>query len=840
MLCVSLLIAGCGDDTGTGGSGLTGDGGSSGGPSNNGGGAEGGNSGDGGLAGGMGTGGAGMICTPGSQAPCYTGAPATENLGPCHAGTQTCLDDGSGYGNCQGEVLPAAESCSSTEDEDCDGQTNEEGADCLCVPDTIESCYSGTSGTEGVGLCVAGTHVCEPDGLSYGICVGEVTPVAETCSVVGDEDCDGLSNEEGTDCVCTPGSTQACYSYTPTTEGVGVCHGGIQTCASNGQGFGACIGEVGPTPESCSTPLDDDCDGATNEEGTDCVCAPNTTRTCYSGPANTEGVGPCLGGTQTCTTDGLGYGPCEGEQLPLPETCNTLEDDDCDGSVNEEGVGCVCVPNTINACYSGPSGTEGVGLCVPGEAMCNEDGTVLGSCSGEVLPAFDNCTTPADEDCDAGPTGCTGDHVWSKRFGNSSAQFGSDVALDTAGNVVASGSFSGTVNFGGTTLTAAGSGNNMYLAKFEPNGNHLWSKRFGDGTATQQITSITTDSTSNVIITGYFGGSANFGGGSLSTPFSATTVFVAKFGPTGNHIWSKQFTNSRDQYSLGIATDAAGNIFLIGSFKNPLDFGGGDLISAGNWDVFLVKLDPGGDHVWSKRFGGANYESGSSVTINAAGNLVIAGEFALTLDMNGSTLTSAGLGDIFVAELDPNGDHLWSARFGDATDQQSPNLALDGMGNLLLAGMFYNQLDFGGGVLATEGDIDADAYVAKLDPTGNHLWSKSYGEVGDDEQLFSSVKSDAAGNVVMVGSGFEEVDFGGGPLPSGGSRDVFLVKLDPNGDHLWSKRFGNASDQFGSGVAVDKTGKIVAIGSFGGTVDFGGSLLTSSGSLDIFLAKLLP
>jgi hypothetical protein len=107
--------------------------------------------------------------------------------------------------------------------------------------------------------------MCSADGTTLGACVGEVDPVTETCTTPVDDDCDGMTNESGTGCVCAPSSTSSCYTGPAGTSGVGLCHAGTHTCNSLGTGFGACVGEVDPRTEDCATPGDDNCNGTANE-----------------------------------------------------------------------------------------------------------------------------------------------------------------------------------------------------------------------------------------------------------------------------------------------------------------------------------------------------------------------------------------------------------------------------------------------------------------------------------------------------------------------------------------------------------------------------------------------
>ncbi|MFL5319774.1 MAG: hypothetical protein ACJ790_08960, partial [Myxococcaceae bacterium] len=134
------------------------------------------------------------------------------------------------------------------------------------------------------------------------------------------------------------------------TSGVGACHAGTQTCSSSGSSYSACINEQTPVTEICGNQIDDDCDG-TVDDGCP-LCTPNSTATCYTGPANTAGVGICQSGTKTCATDGLSYGPCLGEVKPRTELCTTTEDDNCDGTTNENCSGSFSYATDAQPIYS--------------------------------------------------------------------------------------------------------------------------------------------------------------------------------------------------------------------------------------------------------------------------------------------------------------------------------------------------------------------------------------------------------------------------------------------------------------------------------------------------------
>jgi hypothetical protein len=213
-----------------------------------------------------------------------------------------------------------------------------------------------------------------------------------------------------------------------------------------------------------------------------------------------------------------------GEITPAPETCLTPVDDDCDNQLNEEGNACVCLPNTTASCYSGPPGTAGVGICAAGTATCNPDGTALGPCVGEKTPMPESCATPEDEDCDGSAVLCTGTGIWAKAYGNGpSHQAGSAIASDANGNIAVAGVLRGTMNFGGANLSAAGSPD-MFLAKLDPSGGHLWSKAFLSGGTEGYPRAVAFDAAGNLYFAGFIYSTTDFGCG-LKVGAGAADVF---------------------------------------------------------------------------------------------------------------------------------------------------------------------------------------------------------------------------------------------------------------------------------------------------------------------------
>jgi len=231
---------------------------------------------------------AGCACSGvGSTIACYDGPAGTRGVGACRDGQQSCEATGEFfvYSNCSGAVKPATEVCTGGGDEDCDGLVDCADPDCVpdpackldCAPGQTQPCYSGPAGTSGVGQCKPGLKTCDANG-HWGGCVGEVLPGSDESFLGGncgdgiDNDCDGLKDCQEILCllvgscsptVCSAGATQSCYTGPAGTSGVGLCHGGTQTCASDGKSWGPCTGQVLPSSEgaACQDGKDNDCNG---------------------------------------------------------------------------------------------------------------------------------------------------------------------------------------------------------------------------------------------------------------------------------------------------------------------------------------------------------------------------------------------------------------------------------------------------------------------------------------------------------------------------------------------------------------------------------------------------
>jgi hypothetical protein len=314
-------------------------------------------------------------------------------------------------------------------------------------------------------------------------------------------------------------------------------------------------------------------------------------------------------------------------------------------------------------------------------------------------------------------------------------------------------------------------------------------------------------------------------------------IFVASFDSSGKHRWSKSFGGTADDVGYGVTTDGSGNVTFTGGFQNTINFGGSTFSSKGGYDIFVASLDSSGKHRWSKSFGNTGGDGGNGAATDGSGNVILTGGFRETINFGGSTFSSNGLTDIFVASFDSSGKHRWSRNFGSTEDDVGDGVTADGSGNVTLTGSFWSgTISFGGSTLTKKGGL-ADIFVASFDQSGKHRWSKSLGTRCNPCQ--NGVASDGSGNVTLAGYFIYTIELGGSTHNSSNdSYDIFVASFDQSGKHRWSRIFGSTGAEWGGPVAAHGSGTVYLTGKFVGTPNFGGGPVSSKGSGDIFLLKL--
>jgi hypothetical protein len=446
------------------------------------------------------------------------------------------------------------------------------------------------------------------------------------------------------------------------------------------------------------------------------------------------------------------------------------------------------------------------------------------------------------------------------------------MAVDGSDNVLVTGRFSGSPDFdpgpGTANLSSAG-GDDAFVAKYDASGAYLWAFPIGD-TGSDEGRDIATDGSDNVLVTGYWAGTADFDPGPAIAGMSSVgsdNIYVAKYSSAGTYQWSFPLESITlvSRRTLAIAVDGSDNLLIGGAFRQTVDFDPGpgtaglSTTGSGLEDVFIAKYDASGAYQWAGQIGryandGLEVEN-QAVATDAWGNCYITGFFEGTADFDPgpgtAELSTTGNGDedVFIAKYDASGAYQWAFKIGSSSNNEIGNdITVDGVGNVLVTGEFDGTVDFdpGPGTANLSSAGADDAFVAKYDASGAYLWAFSLGDAGSD--LGYSMAVDGSDNVLVTGRFRGSPDFDPGPgtanLSSAGGSDIFVAKYDVSGAYQWAFNIGDAGFGSGYAITVDDSDNVLVAGNFAGTADFdpgpGTANLSSAGNQDLFVAKYSP
>jgi hypothetical protein len=379
-----------------------------------------------------------------------------------------------------------------------------------------------------------------------------------------------------------------------------------------------------------------------------------------------------------------------------------------------------------------------------------------------------------------------------------------------------------------------------------------WAKNIGGSEGEKVVV----DAAGNVYTTGHWGGTADFDPGpgtDYRTTNGAANTYVSKLNANGDFVWAIGIGGNVTNFGRSVAVDATGNVYVAGYFGGEVDFDPGPAIvnitGNGQYDIFILKLDAGGNFVWAKNIGGASSDLAYAMTLDLAGNICMTGVFIGTVDFDPGpgvyTLNGGGNNDCFIVRLDADGNFI-QAMHVSGNYSEGDDISVDVAGNIYVCGN-YNataDLDPGAGTSTVTASSGADAFVIKLNAAGSFAWGKSFGGFGTDNCV--SVNADANGNVYLVGDFGFTADFDPGAstfnMTAGGSLDGYILKLDVGGNFVWAETIGGAAADAANAVVIDPLGNNVYItGLFQADVDFdpgAGVYTLTAFSNDIFICKL--
>jgi hypothetical protein len=394
-----------------------------------------------------------------------------------------------------------------------------------------------------------------------------------------------------------------------------------------------------------------------------------------------------------------------------------------------------------------------------------------------------------------GVTGAAADRPqWIRQFGTWSAEEAWAVETGSGGTVHVAGGTAG-------RMTARKGSWDAYVVTFDSEGRELWRRQPGTESYDAAL-DVATDADGNVYLVGETRGAL---GGPRRGDFDA---FIIKLDAAGGLLWKRQPGTSEIDSAQGAATDADGNVYMVGRTYGSL--AGSE--KGGEHDPFVIKFDRDGATLWSRQPGTTGNDDAASVAADINGDVYVFGTTA-TLDGYSSAL--------FVIKFDRDGGTVWRRPLTAEGQHRAGRIALDTEGNIYLTGHTTGRL---GG--SAKGGVDA--FLIKLDRSGSMLWRRQPG--GSPSDFASGVASDPAGNVHIAGGTAEVLD---GRQTAG---DVPVMKLDPDGQFVWRDLPGiPAVPEFARDIAIAADGTLYVAGTTRGAL--GGSKLGPLNDRDAFLIK---
>lgn len=313
---------------------------------------------------------------------------------------------------------------------------------------------------------------------------------------------------------------------------------------------------------------------------------------------------------------------------------------------------------------------------------------------------------------------------------------------------------------------------------------------------------------------------------------------------TGAHRWARVAGDASDQQPGDIATDPSGNVLVAATVAGSIDFGGGVLTSSAGKDFAVAKLDPAGNHVWSRIFGESSAQVATGVAVDQGGNAIVVGTFNSSFSIQEGAsqfafpLTSST--DLFIVKLDPNGKVLWGRPIGGPAADTVSDVEVDANGNVYVIGSHIGAITADGKSVPATADTSSNVLLFRLDgATGQVVWMISAGQAGN--QFGRAVAINGSGQLFVAADVVGAINYGcADNPPDAGGGDMLIARLDAATSACsWVQRYGDAAVQ--NVTRLTTTGDDLIVGAHvRGTVVFNQAVTTDTGALDIAVWKLSP
>jgi hypothetical protein len=333
-----------------------------------------------------------------------------------------------------------------------------------------------------------------------------------------------------------------------------------------------------------------------------------------------------------------------------------------------------------------------------------------------------------------------------------------------------------------------------------------WVQLLG-GDETDYVSKIVVDQQANVYGIGHFRDRLN-----QIQSIGNEDLLIFKYNANGQLVWTKQLGSIGEDLGKDIAINDNGELFITGHYRNTLYYDNDSLVSLGNTDVFVAKLDLQGNIYWIKSIGNTGFETGTSIACDPLGNSYIAGTFEDSLTIDNQSLLSYGSLNNFIIQLDPSGNLGWHNSLSTPTFDNLKDIQLDANSNVYVVGYFRSVLLGTLGQLNSNGD--QDALLLKLDANGQLLWWKNQGGAFAD---FGFALKIQAPYIYWTGVYQDSMLINGLPQISEGEFDAFLIQADGQGNTNWIQHVGGLDDSKAFDLATTADGRIYLAGYFEGT-----------------------
>jgi hypothetical protein len=285
-----------------------------------------------------------------------------------------------------------------------------------------------------------------------------------------------------------------------------------------------------------------------------------------------------------------------------------------------------------------------------------------------------------------------GNPLWLKSIGGTAMDQGNVVSADQSGNTFIGGYYaSSSMTVGTNTLVNTSTNNDIFLIKYDPSGNVLWAKSFGNS-ADDRLYGLSTDIIGNVIATGFYkSATITFGTYTLTNSGSGGNIFIVKYDPNGNVIWATNSVGTGSDVGFSVSTISSGDIFVAGYYESPsISFGTYALSNVGYDDAFVAKYDKNGNAQWVRRIGGSAYDIAHSIS-SVGGDIFVVGSLGSpSIALTSYTLVppTGSTDPMFMIQYDLNGNETYATALASG-DDDCVGVSVDNFCNAYVGGDFY-------------------------------------------------------------------------------------------------------------------------------------------------------